>query len=99
MTAQRRLVVEHIAARLRVVREHPLKHLAHGRPGGFRRRAADMALDIGREDDFGHQDPFGWATAVVYLTPGRNEGRAFRQGAHKFFGSWPAVVCGSGSPG
>ncbi len=58
--AQRRLVVEHVAARLRVVCEDMVENLAHGAPGGFRLRAGDMALDVGREDDFGHQRSAGW---------------------------------------
>src|SRR5262245_42342460 len=85
MPAQRRLVVEHIAARLWVVREYLLQHLAYGCPGGFRRRTADMALDIGREDDLCHQIQSVGQTRFSLADPRTNGGSGSRQGGANFF--------------
>ena len=95
---RRPLIVEHIAARLRVVREYLLQHLAHGRPGGFRRRAPDMALDIGREDDFGHQFRSVGRSRYSLADPRTNGRWAFRQGSKEFLaaagGRYAVAVAG-----
>src|SRR5262249_26548671 len=88
VTAQRRLVIEHIAARLRVVREHLLQHITHGRPGGFRRRATDMTLDIGREDDLGHQLRSVWRLPFSLAEPRTNRRTRRRQGRVTFLAGW-----------
>src|SRR5262245_24053608 len=54
MFAQSRLVIEHVAARLRIVRKNRFKNVAYGTAGGFGRRQRDVPLDVGREDDLGH---------------------------------------------
>ena len=53
--AQPTLVIEHVAARLRVVGKHGVQNLAHVAALRFRFRAGDVALDIGRERDLGHR--------------------------------------------
>src|SRR5262249_35512622 len=62
--AQGGLVVEHVAARLRIFGEDVVQHLPHGPTRRLRLRAGDVALDVGREDDLGHRkcfrSPPGW---------------------------------------
>ena len=52
--AQRRLVIEHVTARLRILCEDIRQNLAHRASGGVRFRTGHMALDVGREHDLGH---------------------------------------------
>ena len=52
--AQRRLVVEHVAARLGIVGKDVVQHFAHRAPGSLGFRAGDVALHVGREHDLGH---------------------------------------------
>ena len=60
--AQRRLVVEHVAACLGVGGEDVVQHFAHRAPGSLGFWAGDVALHVGREHDFRHPGtPFGRA--------------------------------------
>src|SRR5947209_8710112 len=52
--AQPRLIVEHIGAGLRVLREHILQNLAHRTAGGLGVGTCYVALNVGREDHLGH---------------------------------------------
>ena len=52
--AQSRLVIEHVAARLRIVRENRFKNVPYGAAGGFGFGQCHVPLDVGREDDLGH---------------------------------------------
>src|SRR5262249_9313898 len=78
--------------------EGVVQDLAHGRPGGMRLRAGDMALDVGGEDDFGHRSPRRGPPprergrrdlARRRLPPRTSGGRGFRQPGARFY-LWPA---------
>src|SRR5262245_47799993 len=99
MFAQSRLVIEHVAARLRIVRKNRFKNVAYGTAGGFGRRQRDVPLDVGREDDLGHgsrslialayRASLGWHPRVS-----RRDGTfppaasALVAGIRVFFGAW-----------
>src|SRR4029079_5814315 len=52
--AQSPLVIEDIAARLRIILKHPGQHFAYGMAAGLRLGAGYVALNIGREDNPRH---------------------------------------------
>src|SRR5262249_60551040 len=83
--AQCSLIVKYIATRLRVLGEYLLQHLAHGRPSGFRCRASDVTLDIGRKDDLGHQLRSVWLLPFSLADPRTNGRTARRQRRGTFF--------------
>ena len=55
VSAQRRLVVKHVAACLGVGGEDVVQHFAHRAPGSLGFWAGDVALHVGREHDFRHR--------------------------------------------
>src|SRR5262249_52453740 len=52
--AQSGLVVEHVAARLRIVRKNGFENVPYGAAGGFGLGHCHVPLDVGREDDLDH---------------------------------------------
>src|SRR6202007_1824260 len=62
--AQRRLVVKHVAARLRILGKDFFQHLRHGAAVGFAFGTRDMALKVLPKDDLGH-----FETTSVFHSP------------------------------
>jgi len=73
VSAQRRLIVEHVPARLRVPGKDVVQHFAHRAPGSLGFRAGDVALHVGREHDLGHPgNPFRTGPASARLAATRS---------------------------